>query len=310
MPAVAGQDLYVGVTDFDWFAFLSRRPELGEVNFWRPGGGLLRPSPGAPFLFKLKKPHNAIAGVGFFETAEQMTIADAWEFFGEANGVPSAAALLAAIGRNRNDVTDFNHRIGCVILSQPTFFDPTRWIPQPPEWKLSTQVAAKYDMTSGVGERLWRHVEAELGERIPPRALSPMAPFGGFRQPAIFLPRQGQGTFRRQILAAYGNRCAVTGERTVPVVEAAHIKDFSLRRRHEIENGVALRSDVHKLFDRGYVSIRPDNVFVVSRALADDFSNGKIYYERHSQPIRLPENPALHPKPEYLEEHYETKFKR
>ncbi len=55
--------LWVGVTDNDWFDFLSRS-EVDEVNFWQPSGrapfvGL---ESGAPFLFKLKRPHNHIAG--------------------------------------------------------------------------------------------------------------------------------------------------------------------------------------------------------------------------------------------------------
>lgn len=29
---------YVGVTDMDWYTFLAARSDLGEVNFWRPGG--------------------------------------------------------------------------------------------------------------------------------------------------------------------------------------------------------------------------------------------------------------------------------
>jgi len=30
---------YVGVTDTDWYRFLAARPDLSEVNFWRPSGG-------------------------------------------------------------------------------------------------------------------------------------------------------------------------------------------------------------------------------------------------------------------------------
>jgi len=28
---------FVGVTDNDWFAFLSQQPGIDEVNFWQPG---------------------------------------------------------------------------------------------------------------------------------------------------------------------------------------------------------------------------------------------------------------------------------
>jgi len=47
---------FVGVTDNDWFAFLSHVPEIDEVNFWQPGGSRLFKSlnPGEPFLFKLQ----------------------------------------------------------------------------------------------------------------------------------------------------------------------------------------------------------------------------------------------------------------
>mgnify|MGYP001462732468 CR=1 FL=1 len=200
------RNLYVGVTDYSWLEFLSDRPNIGEVNFWRPGGDLLRPLPGAPFLFKLKKPFNAIAGVAFFELAERMTISDAWEFYGEANGVGSAEQLLSSIRRNRQGTIGYNHTIGCVILSQPTFFPQAQWIPQPPEWKSSTQVAKTFDIGSGAGARLWQTVVALLGDRIPQPQLSVLAPFGGISKPALYLPRQGQGTFRRLVLSAYDSR--------------------------------------------------------------------------------------------------------
>jgi len=60
---------FVGVTDNDWFAFLTQQSGIDEVNFWQPGGrGQFRASQlGEPFLFKLQVPHHHyIAGGGFF----------------------------------------------------------------------------------------------------------------------------------------------------------------------------------------------------------------------------------------------------
>ena len=309
MARSSGRELYIGVTDSAWYEFLAARPGIDEVNFWRPGGGLLRAAQGAPFLFKLKAPHNAIAGLGFFEYAERMTISAAWEFYGEKNGVGSFAGLVSTIGRNHGSTVDGRHEIGCIILSQPMFFTRDRWISQPAEWKANTQQGVYADMDSGYGADLWKTIDAMIGSQMPPLAASAMQPFGGVGKPAIYLPRQGQGTFRRLVLAAYGNRCSVSGERTLPVIEAAHISDFSEERRHEVTNGIALRSDIHKLFDRGYVSVRPDYRFVVSRALAEDFNNGKIYYDLHERAIRLPEDPHAFPNAENLERHYEERFK-
>lgn len=310
MARSSGRELYIGVTDFQWFNFLANQSLLAEVNFWRPGGSLLRAAQGAPFLFKLKSPHNAIAGFGFFEYSEKMSIRDAWEFYGNSNGASSISDLVEAIRRNRNDSTDDLHEIGCVILSQPTFFERGSWIDQSERWNPNTQQGAYFNMDSGYGKDIWSQIEALMGIGLPPLAVSALSPFGGKGKPAIYLPRLGQGTFRRLVLGAYQNRCAITGERTLPVVEAAHISDFSKHQRHEISNGIALRSDIHKLFDRGYVSIRADHTFVVSKALAEDFSNGKVYYDLHGTRIRLPDDPKHLPRTEYLEEHFETRFRK
>ena len=49
---------FVGVTDNSWYRLLADRPELlGEVNFWRPGGGGFRAlQSGEPFFFKTHAP--------------------------------------------------------------------------------------------------------------------------------------------------------------------------------------------------------------------------------------------------------------
>jgi len=69
---------YLGVTDNSWYNYLSRIfPE--DINFWQPGGNstfkILQQ--GEPFLFKLKRPFNAIGGIGFFlsHTSLQLNIA-------------------------------------------------------------------------------------------------------------------------------------------------------------------------------------------------------------------------------------------
>src|SRR5215207_4098956 len=71
--------LWVGVTDPAWFAFLSRA-DVDEVNFWQPSAtapfvGL---EMGAPFLFKLKRPYNHIAGGGTFVKFSTLPLSLAW----------------------------------------------------------------------------------------------------------------------------------------------------------------------------------------------------------------------------------------
>src|SRR6185437_8283614 len=56
----------VAVTDFGWYEFLSRYP-MPEVNFLTPSDRRRFNAPQfSPFFFKLKAPHRAIVGFGYF----------------------------------------------------------------------------------------------------------------------------------------------------------------------------------------------------------------------------------------------------
>jgi putative restriction endonuclease len=74
---------------------------------------------------------------------------------------------------------------------------------------------------------------------------------------------------------------AVSGERTLPILDAAHIRSYADGGTHEGPNGLLLRTDIHKLFDLGYVSVDERRKFIVSRRLNEDFDNGKHYFDLH-----------------------------
>ncbi len=65
--------------------------------------------------------------------------------------------------------------------------------------------------------------------------------------------RTKQSEFRSIVLEAYG-ACAITGSKLPQVLEAAHIVPFS-GKNDTLENGILLRADIHKLFDRFLLSI-------------------------------------------------------
>jgi putative restriction endonuclease len=122
-------------------------------------------------------------------------------------------------------------------------------------------------------------------------------------------PRLGQGTFRIAVLDAYGSACAVTDEHSLPVLEAAHIRPFALEGPRDVTNGVLLRSDLHRLFDKGYVGVDSDYRFVVSARLREDFSNGRSYYPHHGQLIKLPSGRFDQPDRAQLNWHLEHVFR-
>lgn len=69
------------MTDQEWYDFLASRPEIDEVNFWRPGGArefrIL--TPGEPFFFKTHYPHNRVVGGGLYSGFAQLPVSEAWE---------------------------------------------------------------------------------------------------------------------------------------------------------------------------------------------------------------------------------------
>ena len=55
-----------------------------------------------------------------------------------------------------------------------------------------------------------------------------------------------------------------------------------------------MRSDLHRLFDGGYITVDPaDRKIVVRQRIKEGFSKGKKYYRLHGQLIRVPEMPAF-----------------
>jgi putative restriction endonuclease len=112
------------------------------------------------------------------------------------------------------------------------------------------------------------------------------------------------------VAEAYGRRCTMTGERTFPALEAAHIQRYSRGGDHELPNGLLLRSDLHKLFDLGYISVDPDEMKIkVSRKIREEYENGRDYYRYDNQPVRPPDDLSAFPSIEKLRYHFEKEFR-
>lgn len=312
--------LFLANTDHDWYEFLRQRlPD--EVNFWFPSGGtgFGALDPGEPFLFKAKAPYAGVIGGGRFVRFVKAPASLAWQAFGEKNGAPDFATFYRRITKYRRDDGDVDPTIGCVVLNEPFFFPPALWVQTPDDWQRNIVRGKLYDTDSDLGAHLWDQVVAALAD---PRAVMGPAtastPVGlldghGSREAGpkyLTTARLGQGAFRLGVLDAYQLRCAVTGERVKPVLEAAHIKPYSLQGPNIVENGLSLRADIHRLFDLGYVTVDKDMKFHVSSRLKSEFDNGIDYYRFNSEELRvLPKKSTDRPKSEFLEWHNDTVFR-
>ncbi|MGB5069877.1 MAG: hypothetical protein WBO28_02905, partial [Flavobacteriales bacterium] len=143
--------LWVGVTDNEWFPFLSTRG-LDEVNFWRPTPGpyFTTLEAGTPFLFKVKAPYNHITGGGYFVQYSTLPLEMAWEAFGPKNGSASFKEFDQRI-KGYATGTGSTLDIGCNVLVQPFFFERKDWIALPnwPKSKLTFAGAQPRDLAAG-----------------------------------------------------------------------------------------------------------------------------------------------------------------
>jgi HNH endonuclease len=111
--------------------------------------------------------------------------------------------------------------------------------------------------------------------------------------------RRGQPDFRRKLLDAYEERCAISSVDCVTVLEAAHIKRYGGEETNHVQNGLLLRSDLHVLFDAGKIGINPSTLRIIVHAAIRNTEYGRF----HDQKLQLPKDPALHPNKEALAAH-------
>ncbi len=299
--------LYVGITDRDWYRRLSSaKPD--EVNFWKPGstGTFAALQPGELFLFKLHSPENFIVGGAHFVKFSQLPVSLAWLAFQEKNGVGSLDEFLVRIRKYRSGEMGPDPVIGNIVLTQPFWFDREAWIPAPSDWPKSTVQGKGYDALDSRGYDLWSQVQERLGSSIPELKVR--------EEPARYSRsevdiRLGQGGFRVVVTDAYRRRCAITGESTLPVLEAAHIRPYASEGPHSLDNGLLLRSDMHILFDKGLLTITPDLRLEVSPQIQEQYSNGKLYYSYQGSDLKsLPESLLERPSPDFLAWHNQHVF--
>lgn len=248
----------------------------------------------------------------------------------------------AAFLRDRPDLTEANfwqpspHGFKALQPGEPFLFktkDPKKFrgvdipgyhsaLPEPPHWPRSNVTLMGYDL-SDPASRLDTSYVADAFAALQSRARIDLAwepdlrgvsfEWNGprFGQPLLVRPRLGQGHFKRAVAFAYRHRCAVTGSATFPSLEAAHIRPFADGGLHAVSNGLFLRTDVHRLFDRGYLSIDPDLRLRVSPQLRAHGWNGVEFYNRESAgfTITQPDDPRHHPDREALAWHFANRFR-
>lgn len=314
---------YIANTDFRWFQSFAQRPAtdqpIHEVNFWQPLSArpMANLTQATPLFFRLKKPHYAISGYGFFSHFVVLKMEEAWDWFQDGNGCVSLEEFFQVIGSYRHtdllsDPAGGNALIACSVLRACVFWPEDRWIP----WKTEQGFAS--NIVQGKYERDSRRESLLLGEIQFDSMQAPQELEEGVFQLievdqrelvlARHRKREGQGTFRSRLLDPYQRRCAITGEHTEVVLDAAHIQPYLGPASNHIQNGMLLTKEFHALFDNGYVTVTPDFKVRVSERLNAEWQNGHRYYPFDGKPLLILPDGSARPSQEALEWHGKQVF--
>lgn len=146
--------------------------------------------------------------------------------------------------------------------------------------------------------------EQSDGFREEPRSIQPISA----RQRVAQLTNRAvrDRNFRKNVLRAYGERCAITGLRLIngkgrAEVEAAHIRPVEYDGPDIVSNGIALSGTAHWMFDRGLIGVSDDLAILISRRTNDSDAVKSMIND--SGKLLAPERPADRPRSEFLTWH-------
>lgn len=294
----------IAPTDIEWFDYLKENLSSDKINFWTPTPWNVRQlKEGDKLYFLLKSPSRKIGGFGYFSYYENMTAKQAWNRFGINNGVKSLLELVNRctkyVNKNSIFVPTENPAIGCIVLENPTFLDEEEFfLPEQHGLSFPTQVVKlKYFHQEDIKLSI-------VGEQKHGTSFELVGSNKKQYQSSKTKKRRGQPQFRKTLLEAYSNKCCITGEICLDVLQASHIQEYISEKSNHVQNGLVLRVDLHRLFDSGLISIDTDYKVSVSPLLDSTY-----YRSLNGKTILLPKKIEDYPSKEALSLHKEIVFR-
>lgn len=134
----------------------------------------------------------------------------------------------------------------------------------------------------------------------------------GLDRTVITKTRVNQNFFRIAVLAAYNNKCCISGVSNVALLEACHISSWKddVKNRTNPKNGLCMNSFFHRAFDNYLFTVTPEYRIEISGKMFDGVKmvDFRQYLEKiNGTSIVLPEK--FLPDVNLLEKHYE-KYKK
>lgn len=209
----------IALTDVRWFKFL-REKDFKLINFWTPTGWEPKKiNPGDMFYLFLKSPYRKVGGYARYVYSFQLTVRDAWNKFGQANGASDINMMLEQLSSIRGSRIDENTIIGCIMLQDPVFLPDNEFFDSMEIGVEIKQAMQKFKYIKGAEIIRQEYTIDKIDDYILNEEATVEYTLSAHKR------RIGQSTFREKLLELY-RKCAVTREDYPLVLEAAHIDPY------------------------------------------------------------------------------------
>lgn len=120
--------------------------------------------------------------------------------------------------------------------------------------------------------------------------------------------RLHQPVFRRRVLIAYEERCALCRLGHRPLLDAAHILTDAKGGEPIVPNGIAMCAIHHRAFDANILGINPRHTVEIRHDVLEEVDGPTLQHALqglHGKEIALPRHKAERPREDLLEQRYE-----
>ncbi|MGN0916434.1 MAG: HNH endonuclease [Succinivibrio sp.] len=313
-----GSNILICKVSYNWYQviksnFISSGSSL--VNCWytpqeeNSNADIDDPKAGTLTLFLVERDgRQMIVGGGYFLEHTALDIATCWYQFGVRSGYITYQDFIK---RAKDFGADLNVPLACYLISSSFIFIRNHLIPVPEEFKIDmtgwskTLVSTEEPLGAYLKkvslETRYSTIDTGTAEGVWP---------GIYHKATIHRSIDEAAEFRTSLLGLYNKTCAVTGCSLLPVLSVAHIKTIYDDRYLKPDNAIIMRSDLHVLFSRGFITAYyedPDTIKIrVSKRVKMNLD--PEYSKLEGKILTLPKDRAYWPNPEYLSWHNSVRF--
>ena len=274
----------IAITDDKWVNNLKSLAISSEteVNFWTPTPWNVKLQPNSNFYFLLKSPIREVCGKAKFLRYENKKELDAWNEFGQRNGMNSFEEMQYQLSEFRKKRSEKEYSvIGCIILDNVELWEDYIDLT---DYGLSfPRQVVKYKNFDGESISIQiNELDADIKEINQNKSIPET-------EKKVFIDaRIGQGKYKRDLEELWKG-CSVTGYLNLNFLIASHIKpwkDSNNNERLDKYNGLLLCPNLDKLFDSGHISFQNNGKIILSKLLDNDDLNSLGIHENMSINIK------------------------